>query len=41
MAFMDGDYDTFQRLQEQLVLNFGRWITPNDIKGCRCDKTPK
>ena len=31
-AFIDGDYDHFQRMQESLVLNFGRWIEPKDIK---------
>ena len=31
-AFLDGDYSKFQRLQEQLALNFGRWIEPKDIE---------
>ena len=30
-AFMEQDYNQFERLQEQLVMNFGRWITPEDI----------
>jgi hypothetical protein len=30
-SFLMGDYDKFQQLQEQLVLNFGRWIEPKDI----------
>ncbi len=31
-AFLDGDYDRFQKLQERLVLNFGQWIEPQDVK---------
>ncbi len=30
-AFIDEDYDRFQKLQEQLVVNFGQWIEPRDI----------
>jgi hypothetical protein len=29
---LEGDYDRFQKLQERLVLNFGQWIEPDDIK---------
>ena len=31
-SFIDGDYDQFQKKQEQLVVNFGQWIEPKDIK---------
>jgi len=31
-SFIDEDYETFQRLQEQLVFNFGRYIEPQDIQ---------
>ena len=31
-AFIDGDYSRFEQLQEQLVLNFGRYIKPEDIR---------
>ncbi len=31
-AFIDEDYANFQRLQEQLVFNFGKWIEPKDIR---------
>lgn len=31
-AFMNHDYDRFQKLQEQLVVNFGKWIEPKDIR---------
>lgn len=31
-AFMEGDLEDFQYLQEQLVINFGKWIEPKDIK---------
>ena len=31
-AFMSGDYGEFDKLQEQLVVNFGRWIEPQDIR---------
>ena len=31
-SFMDGDYERFERMQEQLVANFGRWIAPEDIR---------
>ena len=30
-AFIDGDLVRFQRLQEQIVVNFGQWIEPHDI----------
>lgn len=31
-SFMAGDYNQFERYQEQLIANFGRWITPQDIR---------
>lgn len=31
-AFIRGDYRKFERLQEQLIVNFGRWIEPADIR---------
>lgn len=31
-AFMNQDYNRFQKLQEQLVVNFGKWIEPKDIR---------
>ena len=31
-SFMVGDFDKFQYLQEQMVINFGKWIEPKDIK---------
>jgi hypothetical protein len=31
-SFLDGDFEKFQYLQEQLVINFGRWIEPKDVK---------
>jgi len=31
-AFVEGDLEKFQLLQEQLVINFGEWIQPMDIK---------
>ena len=31
-AFVDQDYNRFEQLQEQLVINFGKWITPTDIQ---------
>lgn len=31
-AYIDGDYSTFERWQEQLVANFGKWVEPQDIR---------
>ena len=31
-SFIDEDYEEFERLQEQLVFNFGRYIEPQDIQ---------
>lgn len=31
-AFLNHDYVRFQKLQEQLIINFGRWIEPKDIR---------
>lgn len=30
-AFLENDFQTFERLQEQLVINFGTWVEPQDI----------
>ncbi len=31
-AYVDGNYDRFERLQQQLMVNFGRWIEAKDIE---------
>lgn len=31
-AFLNHDYTRFQKLQEQLIVNFGKWIEPKDIR---------
>lgn len=31
-AFMTADYAEFERLQEQLLINYGRWVEPKDIR---------
>lgn len=31
-AFLNQDYDRFQKLQEQLMINFGKYIEPKDIQ---------
>lgn len=31
-AFLNHDYVRFQKLQEQLIVNFGKWIEPKDIR---------